>query len=214
LLDLWVLHLAHSSTALVSMAVAMGIIWFVGLQSVRKDQLTVYLIVAVVLIVVAQLVFNVYDNVLDLLGKDKTLTDRTRVWTEVRKIDINPIIGTGFESFWLGDRREHMWNIFWWHPIQAHNGYLETFLNIGYIGLGFMVMLIVGTYRKANFLLQQGVDFARFRLGYLAAFVLYNWTEAAFKAMHPVFFMFFLVAMDYPLSAPAKVENQEPIVDT
>jgi O-antigen ligase len=207
----WVLYLAHSATSLVSMLIAMGIIWVVGLQAIRKDQLTTYLVVSVVLIVAAQYVFNIYDNVLDLLGKDKTLTDRTRVWAEVRTIDINPIIGTGFESFWLGDRREHMWSIFWWHPIQAHNGYLETYLNIGYIGLGFMIMLIVSTYQKANFLLRQGVEFARFRMGYIAAFVLYNCTEAAFKALHPVFFIFFLVAMDYP--AP-KVENPEPIVET
>ena len=107
-----------------------------------------------------------------------------------------------------------MADIYWWHPIQAHNGYLETYLNLGYIGLGFMLVLIVNTYQKAGRALIAGMDFARFRLGFLAAFVLYNWTEAAFKALHPVFFIFFLIAMDYPRPLTARVENPAPMVDT
>ena len=36
---------------------------------------------------------------------------------------------------------------------------------------------------------------------FVAAFVLYNWTEAAFKATHPVWFVFYIVAIDYSLPA-------------
>jgi len=39
-------------------------------------------------------------------------------------------------------------------------------------------------------------------------------TEAAFKALHPVFFVFFLVAMDYPRLAVPEVEKNETMVDT
>ena len=213
-LAVWVLHLAHSSTALVTMIVAIGIIYFVGLESVNKQRLTGYLIGVVVVIAIAQWAFDVYGLVLNMLGKDLTLTDRTKVWADVLKVDINPIIGTGFESFWLGERREELWRIYWWHPIQAHNGYLETYLNIGFVGLGLMIMLIVNAYRKACSWLIAGVDFARVRLGFVAAFVLYNCTEAAFKALHPVFFVFFLVAMDYPRLAVPEVEKNETMVDT
>jgi len=176
--------------------------------------LTGYLVGAVVVIAIAQWTFDVYGLVLNMLGKDLTLTDRTKVWADVLKININPIIGTGFESFWLGERREALWRIYWWHPIQAHNGYLETYLNIGFVGLGLMIMLIVNAYRKACWWLLAGVDFARVRLGFVAAFVLYNCTEAAFKALHPVFFVFFLVAMDYPRLAVPVVEKNETMVDT
>jgi len=50
-------------------------------------------------------------------------------------------------------------------------------------------------------------EFARFRLGFLAAFVLYNWTEAAFKALHPVWFVFYIIAMDYPKAQLAVAEK-------
>jgi hypothetical protein len=41
-------------------------------------------------------------------------------------------------------------------------------------------------------------EFARFRLGFLAAFALYNCTEAAFKALHPLCFIFYATLMVYP----------------
>jgi len=210
----WVLYLAHSSTSLVAMLVAIGIILFLGLKSVNPQRLTVYLVVGVVVIVVAQWGFDLYGTILGILGKNPTLTDRTKVWGEVLKVDINPIIGTGYESFWLGERREEIWRVYWWHPIQSHNGYLETYVNLGLIGLGFMVMLIVNAYQKSRRMLLGGMDFARFRLGFLGGFVLYNWTEAAFKALHPVWFIFFIVAMDYSQWPTPKIENPEPMVDT
>jgi len=213
-MDMWVLYQAHSSTSLLSMLVGIGIILFLGLKSVNKSRLTTYLIVAVSVIAIAQWAFDAYGFILGMLGKNLTLTDRTKVWGDVLKVDINPIFGTGFESFWLGERREALWRIYWWHPIQAHNGYLETYLNLGLVGLGLMVGLIVSTYRKACWWLLAGVDFSRVRLGYVVAFVLYNCTEAAFKALHPVFFVFFLVAMDYPRLAGPVVEKTGPIVDT
>jgi hypothetical protein len=35
-------------------------------------------------------------------------------------------------------------------------------------------------------------------LGLLAAVVLYNWTEAAFGTYNPIWFAFYLIALDYP----------------
>ncbi len=81
--------------------------------------------------------------------------------------------------------------------------------------MGFMVMIIVSAYRKSLQMLLAGIDFGRFRLGFVAAFVLYNCTEAAFKALHPVFFAFFLVALDYGVAPPAaRVDNDGLMVDT
>ena len=48
---------------------------------------------------------------------------------------INPIFGTGFESFWLGKRLEQLQGIFFFFPNEAHNGYLEVYLNLGLMGL-------------------------------------------------------------------------------
>ena len=42
---------------------------------------------------------------------------------------LNPIIGFGYESFWLGDRLQYMAE-HWGITSQAHNGYLEMYLNM------------------------------------------------------------------------------------
>ncbi len=212
----WVMHKAQSSTSLVSMAVGMAFVVFAGLRLVNPYRLGMYLIVFAVGAGVLEEVFGIHEMFLAMLGKDPTLTDRTKVWQDLLQMPINPIIGTGFESFWLGDRLQYMWSKWWWHPVQAHNGYIETYLNLGLIGLFFMVALIIDAFRRGQRAVQDQFEMARFRMGYTVAFLCYNWTEAAFKAMHPVWFVFFLVAIDLPRTelAPATEvipDENEPI---
>jgi exopolysaccharide production protein ExoQ len=206
-MTLWLLKAAHSSTSLVSLGIAMAMVLFLGLRFVKRELVGVYVVTGIVVIIFAEMTFGISSQALQILGKDPTLTDRTLLWHEVLKIPINPVVGTGFESFWLGDRLEKLWDMYWWHPIQAHNGYLETYLNLGLVGLTLMIGLIVSTFRKGSRMLLHNFEFARFRLGFLAAFVFYNWTEAAFKALHPVWFVFYIIAMDYPKQQVETVEK-------
>jgi O-antigen ligase len=195
---LWLLKVAHSSTSLVSLFVGIAVILFLGLQLVNKKYLGFYIAAAIVLILFAQFTFGIFDMSVEMLGKDPTLTDRTKVWHSVLQIPINPVIGAGFDSFWLGERLQKLWDIYWWHPNEAHNGYLETYLNLGLIGLALMLALFFSVFRNSAKMLFENFELARFHLGFLAAFVLYNWTEAAFKLMHPLCFIFFLTLMEYP----------------
>ena len=135
-----------------------------------------------------------------MLGKNETLTDRTEVWNDVLQIHINPFLGAGFESFWLGDRLKTMWAKWSWHPNQAHNGYLETYLNLGLVGVFLLVGLFLATFWKSRRELLTNFQFGRFRLGFLLAIVAYNWTEAAFKNISATWFVFYIIALDYPRS--------------
>ena len=91
-----------------------------------------------------------------------------------------------------------MEEIDWFAPNQAHNGYLETYLNLGLVGLFILIGWIVATFWKIRRELFRNFEWGRYRLGFLAAVVLYNWTEGAFKMLHPVWFVFYIIAMDYP----------------
>jgi hypothetical protein len=57
--------------------------------------------------------------------------------------------------------------------------------------------LLVATYRKASRDLLRNFEMGRFRLGFLAALIVYNWTKAGFKTTGFVFFAFYLIAIDY-----------------
>lgn len=194
----WLLSMANSQTSFTALLAGIFVLLFAGWRWVDKRWLGMYIVVGVLIIVSAQYFFGIYETVLGLLGRDATLTERTVLWEDVLKVDINPVFGAGFESFWMGERQEAIWEKHTWRPNQAHNGYLETYLNLGVIGLFLLIGLIFVTYAKARRELVSNFEFGRFRLGYLAAAVAYNWTEAGFKTTHFIFYMFYIIAIDCP----------------
>jgi exopolysaccharide production protein ExoQ len=193
----WLLSMAHSSTSLVSLLLGMLIVVIFGLRFVNKRLVGTYLVIGVLVFAVAESAFGIYSSAIHLLGKDPTLTDRTLLWSDLLKVNINPLFGTGFESFWLGDRLQKVAESRWWQPNQAHNGYLETYLNLGLVGLFLLVGLLIATFWKSRRELLTNFQFGRFCLGFLAAVVAYNWTEATFKNISPLWFIFYIIALDY-----------------
>jgi exopolysaccharide production protein ExoQ len=194
----WLLWTANSSTSKASMLVGILTIFLLGLQLVNKRFIGTYLLIGILALVTGEMVFGLYHNVVQLLGRDLTFTGRTELWPDLLKLQPNPILGAGFESFWLGERVEQLWAQYNWHPTESHNGYLETYLNLGAVGLVLLVALIMGTFSKIRLELLRRFELGRFRLAFLIAILLYNFTEAAFGDVHSVYTMFFLIAVDYP----------------
>jgi O-antigen ligase len=204
----WLVSSAGSQTSTVSLLAGAIVMICLGFGWVRRYPGTCLISVAIVL-AVGELAFGLYAFVIEGLGRNLTLTDRTQLWGEVLKVGTNPLVGAGFESFWLGERLEELWKIFPFQPVQAHNGYIETYLNLGLIGVLLLVMLLIATFWKAKRALTSDETFGRFRMGFLMAVVLFNYTEASFKALHLVWFVFYIIALDYrrdrgvPLAVPA-----------
>jgi exopolysaccharide production protein ExoQ len=194
----WLLTKSSSATSLCALMIGMSTIIILSMPFINQRYLGTYIVTGVLIFVAAEMTFGVYAKVVGMLGRNLTLTDRTDVWQLALGLQPNPLLGAGFESFWLGERLEEMWSVYWWKPNQAHSGYIETYLNLGYIGVGFLAALIVATFQKIRLDLHYRPDFARFRLGFLFAVVFYNYTEATFKGVHLVWTVFYLIAIDYP----------------
>jgi exopolysaccharide production protein ExoQ len=205
----WLLYMARSATSLISLVVGMLTLIFLGLPFVNKRRVGTYALIAVSLMLMSELLFGVSAQALKVLGRDSTLTDRTEVWHDVLQIHINPILGAGFESFWLGERREKMWAKWNWEPNQAHNGYLETYLNLGFVGLIILIALLLATFWRCRRELLVNFEFGRYRLGFLAATIVYNCTEASFKALSLMWFVFHIIAMEY--SGTRCVKEERPL---
>ncbi len=97
----WLLTMPDSKTALAALVVGAAIMLVLGLRVVNGRYLGVYVIDAVLVAILAEVTFDVYANVIELLGRDPTLTDRTVIWREALALQDRPILGFGFESFWL-----------------------------------------------------------------------------------------------------------------
>jgi exopolysaccharide production protein ExoQ len=197
-LILWLEKTAHSSTALASLFLGIATMTFLGFRFVNKRAITAYLVTAVLVLGSAQLLFGISDLVLAALQRDSTLTGRTEVWAKLLSFHTNPIVGVGFESFWLGDRLKAIGELYWWQANEAHNGYLETYLNLGGIGVFIMVAWMFSAYQKSRAELLRDFEYGRFRMGFLAAMVAYNLAESGFRTLHPLWFMFYIIALDYP----------------
>jgi O-antigen ligase len=84
---------------------------------------------------------------LDVTGKDvTTLSERTYLWEYIMmEISKHPIIGCGFRGFWVIDSPGILtvWNAFPFLPIQAHSGYLDITNEVGIVGIGLFILIVL-----------------------------------------------------------------------
>jgi exopolysaccharide production protein ExoQ len=90
------------------------------------------------------------DSLLELMGKDPTLTGRTDIWGYVIPyIYQRPLLGWGYAAFW-STQNPVAWeiaNALHWFSPQAHNGLLEILLSGGLVGAVWFIYLWIRTFR-------------------------------------------------------------------
>jgi O-antigen ligase len=144
-----------------------------------------------------ELLFDVRAAVITLLGRDETLTTRVPKWMELLSMVKDPLLGFGWEGFWLGERQELVYERIGLAG-NAHNGYLEMYLNLGLAGLFILMGWILSGIRKIARYLVIDYPAAMFRLCFILVFALYNWTEAAFHGVSIMGMLLLLGSMDIP----------------
>jgi exopolysaccharide production protein ExoQ len=180
---IWLLSQCNSTTSITGLISAGVVMWFASRPS-RKPAVVHLLVLAVLGMAVTALFFDSGGGMVKALGKDPTLTGRTQIWKLVLGLHTNPLVGTGFESFWLGPRLDKMRNALPNFPInEAHNGYLEVYLNLGWAGICFVVLLLVTAYNRVISGIRRNPEKASLFLGFLLCALFYSFTEAAFRLM-------------------------------
>lgn len=176
-----------SATAIVTIPV--GIIFFLlvrktGNSRTGKEKATAVILSLIVLTIFGlQIILNVV--VVGLLGRDLSFTGRDVIWRELIAIGKqHPILGSGFGSFWI-------------QPIlgvnQAHNGYLNIFLQLGILGLTLTGFYIIDAFGK---LWQGHIDDAAYRLSLFSVVLVQNISEASLlQANSSVWIVFLLVSL-------------------
>jgi exopolysaccharide production protein ExoQ len=84
------------------------------------------------------------DSLLELIGKDPTLTGRTELWSLVWvAIDMKPVLGWGYSAFWLQSNpmAVAISTVSGWFVPEAHNGLLELLLDIGCVGAAYFFFM-------------------------------------------------------------------------
>jgi exopolysaccharide production protein ExoQ len=92
--------------------------------------------------------------IMGLTGKDTTFSARTTIWMVVKQhIALSPYIGSGFGAYWIGALPESPSYIFlsimYLYPTESHNGYLEVVNDLGYLGLGVVLVFLYFYVRQS-----------------------------------------------------------------
>jgi len=108
------------------------------------------------------------------LGRDSTLTGRSAIWGYLVPLALSrPILGHGWVGFWTKETRES----FYFFP--AHNGYLETILATGFVGLLFIGVFMISSCRKALRELRTDYVWGVLWVCWLIMVLLHNVTESS-----------------------------------
>lgn len=199
-LTLWLFRLAHSATSFVCFMIGTGLIMVTRLRSLARKPVLVNVMVGVLLFVILYgLLINPSAGLVEAVGRDSTLTGRTDIWNGVLRLTVNPLVGAGYESFWLGPRLEKIWSNSWGErPNQAHNGYLEVYLDLGWVGLALLGLVMTWGYVGIVRTLRSSSTIGRLKLAFFVVAATYNLTEHAFRELHPVWIIFLLAVTVIP----------------
>jgi O-antigen ligase len=184
-MTLWLLDKAGSATSSLCFVLGVLIVAVAHTNIVaRKPALLIKFIpFGLVLYLALQFLFgvNIVALVAEAVGRDADLTGRTQIWNVVLSVENSVLLGTGYESFWLGSRLLWVWERAGGIN-SAHNGYLEVYLHLGIVGLAIVVGLLASSYRAIGRSFRTDPKEASFSLAIWAILIFYNVTESALRA--------------------------------
>jgi exopolysaccharide production protein ExoQ len=152
-------------------------------------------------------------NVVHALGRQTNLTGRLAIWDAVVPMAPNPMFGAGFESFWIGPRVQTLWRAFpVLHPNEAHNGYIEVYLNLGWVGIALIALVLINGHRRATAVFQRESALGALLVTYIVVAAIYSITEAGFR-MLDVIWIFLLLAVAASDELVWDADAQQEFVD-
>ena len=204
-MTLWLLILSNSATSRVCLAIGCLVILATHSKMFQRHPGFVKALIpgCFLLYLVLAFGFDLNGLLASQLGRNATLTDRTVIWKTVLSVKTNPLVGTGYESFWLGSRLMHVWQVLSGIN-EAHNGYLEVYLNLGAVGVLLLIGFLLGSFRTICKRFTSSPALASLSLSVWTIVLFYNVTEAGFRG-GLLWLMLLLGAVSIPEPAERRV---------
>ncbi len=188
------LSMADSATSIACFFLGGGLILATGLRAIRIHPARVHVLcLAIILAGGIALLSDGEGNVANALGRESNLSGRTEIWGAVIPAVSNSIVGDGYESFWIGPDVKKVWRspslAGWWHPEglnEAHDGYIEVYLNLGWIGVCLIALILISGYARAMAAFRDNPPIGGLMLAYIIVSAVYSITEAGFRSPSPM----------------------------
>jgi exopolysaccharide production protein ExoQ len=202
-LGVYLLKLCDSKTSMLCLVLSMGILFASRSRLLRRrlSLMATLGVLGILAFLILDQIFGIKEALVSSLGRDMTFTGRTEVWEILLNVGTNPIIGTGFCSFW--DDLKFQSQLPYFVAFSAHNGYLEIYLAGGMVGICLLALMLLATWWRIHKALGQGGDFAVLRFAVLVTVLIANFSESNFAVMSPVGFLFLIAALAIPIPVPS-----------
>ena len=182
-LTLWLLFTCNSATSRTCLLIACLVILAAHSNAIQRLPRILSVAIPVLFLTYVLLFFGLGLNEAFVSAVGRTsLSGRDEIWRIVLSQHTNPFLGTGYESFWLGPRLQKIWASGMGAINEAHNGYLEVYLNLGYLGLFLLLLFLAAVYRNICKKLKPFSSLGSITLAIWTAFVFHNTTEADFRS--------------------------------
>lgn len=208
-MGLWLLHECDSVTSIICFMVGTFIFWAGGRVARMPNGRMVLAGCLLGVLCLAGLngTFQIFDRITEAFGRNPTLTDRTFIWHDVLAQHTNPLVGCGFYSFWDSPEGKAAIELIGVAINEAHNGYLEIYLNGGWLGIVLLAFLLLAAGTKAINRMFTGSYFGRLAFIFWIIAIIFNNSESDFFMLGSIWFTFLLLTMEY---VPQMQEVDEP----
>ncbi|MDU5107128.1 O-antigen ligase family protein [Clostridium sp.] len=174
LISLLLVLLSKSSTGVVTIALFIPLLFVMSRKRLSKIILSLSIISAILLPLMNITSEFINKLMIGMLGKTLTFSGRKYIWSyALEELTNNPIRGNGFNSteYLLKGKVIPIYERVASH---THNGFLELFLQTGFIGLILLISIIIITYRYTFKLNKHEANLVR---AYIVIFVVFNFME-------------------------------------
>lgn len=140
---------------------------------------------------------SVFGRFSYILYGDSSLTGRMVIWDFARfEIARKPLLGWGYQSFWLvGPDGPSVTDARGWvrYMPNSHNGYYDTMLEMGYVGLTLLVIFIIATLHAIGRMADRSSVRTWLVLSLALFIIVYNFLESTWMRGFEFLWLVFLI---------------------
>lgn len=184
------MFLSHSATPVLAVVLVVCLIGLFHLSRIRKrNNLPLWIGLAPFIVSLGILLIVIREFVLTSIGKDATLTGRLPIWSATLHVIADRLFfGYGYASFWetkniysLGIRTVIQWP----GAPHAHNGYIDTLVDLGLVGLSLFLCIYASSILKAARRLRNNIGlYPSWPIAYILFYGISNLTESSLVQSH------------------------------
>jgi len=204
---------ANSMTSNVCFVVGAGLMLATRMPVIRRHPARVHVLVVLLIVAAGSVILlGGRAGVAHALGRNANLA-RMDIWEAIIPMAPNAVVGAGFESFWLGSRIERLERAFPnLHLNEAHDGYIEVYLELGWVGLILLGLIFISGYRRSVKAFQRNPALGGLLIAYILCTMIYSVTEAGFRMLDPIWIFFLLSVIEAStIAAGVAVEASSPL---